>query len=317
MPRRLPQHHRDYALDADIDTTTKGYYTTLLHHLQNADDPVAEMESLKVTRLKHVKQKLNLSQHEYLTVEVAIGSRGESICFQIERLQDRRPRTIQDITHNKDEESVELLKELWNGNLPEDIKLLLSPDAAPSADSTTSDVLSPTPDLKDPFPAYDCIRRIQSFETPTGEKVLNEISPKNLNFLQLLLITNLVHEKDQFYSLFNHQCFWFSNLVLQCVDQKFGNNSSSLVDPDFDAKRQDGSVFLTRSALVPSTNGQLFVKGKEAGWEAGTWMKVLVAPIEVLLVNRVIGDFELLWGEEEIEVRLFFPSQNFVLLTTF
>jgi len=157
--------------------------------------------------------------------------------------------------------------------------------------------------FKDPLPAYDRICRIQSFQTLTGEQILNEIFPKNINLLQLLLITNLVHEKDRFYSLFNHQCFWFSNLILQCVDKIFGNSSLAAADLGFDPKqRQDASLFLTRSALVQSTDGQLFVKGKEAGWEAGTWMKILVAPIEVLLVNKIIGEFELLWGEEENEV---------------
>ena len=138
MPRKLPLHLYDHALDADINTMTIAYDTMLLHYLQNANDSVAVMECLQVTRLKHVKQKSNLSQHEYLAIEVVIKSHGKSIYFQIECLQDQRPRTVQEIAHD-DKESADFL---WNAmlncdNLLEELNSFLS-KSLHAASATTS-----------------------------------------------------------------------------------------------------------------------------------------------------------------------------------
>ena len=229
----------------------------------------------------------------------------------------QRPRLIQNITHNKDEGSVELLKELQNtmpnnkdeesvellkklqnamphhGNLSDDVKLLLSSDTALSADifmscflfqlslvllsesifltlqsnitcTWWSHVLKNLSLHMITFPQLSLVLlsesislSLQSHHCTWWNYVLKNLSLHTTTFakyshsrLQLerrfwmkslsqlspaLLIINLVHEKNQFYLLFNRQCFWFFNLVIQCISKNFDNNSSSLVNLNFDA----------------------------------------------------------------------------------
>ena len=64
--------------------------------------------------------------------------------------------------------------------------------------------------------ADDCIYRVPSFDPPATDVILHTIKPKNLSLLEFLLIVNQVHTENRMYSVFEGQCYWFTQLDKNC-----------------------------------------------------------------------------------------------------
>src|SRR6266545_130191 len=326
MSLQPPSSPRNPIIDNKESCPVSFYLDFLEQAIQLSDDPLGFLLESRVMRVRMAKEQA-LAHHEYILAMVSIDS--QTYYFRIERT--RGSQSCQTIEEVKASENLELAKmgetieNLTHAAAPSS-SAKPSPSGTPSADiphvsqlseleslslrsiSSLNDLAPKLPKLgMSAYLADDRIYRVDSFEPPASDVILHDIEPKNLTFLQFLLIVDQVHAEDKMYSVFAGQCYWFAHLVFLLVQAGFcplgppemgpGSGSTQSLDSDW--------VHISRRLLSSDPDLEkccLKLEQSKNGMAPGTWMSVFVVQVQVALIRKLKSKFDSRWTETRRKV---------------
>jgi hypothetical protein len=116
----------------------------------------------------------------------------------------------------------------------------------------------------------------------------------NLNLFHMALLAHVVHSEHPLYSLFEKNCYWFSNLIFlaaKSIDKILGSRPGPREIPDEKPEEIEDKFFLPFYLYMPQV--------------AGRWMGFKVSEVQKIILNRVIRLFLMELGKYEEMVLLY------------
>ena len=117
----------------------------------------------------------------------------------------------------------------------------------------------------------------------------------NLNLFHMALLAHVVHSEHPLYSLFEKNCYWFSNLIFlaaKSIDKILGSRPGPREIPDEKPEEIEDKFFLPFYLYMPQV--------------AGRWMGFKVSEVQEIVLNCVIRLFFTELGKYEEKVPLYF-----------
>jgi len=137
--------------------------------------------------------------------------------------------------------------------------------------------------LVDPEPPTSTHTFYRSATSVTGQgnkknyepgQVVRQIKPKGLNLFELALLADTVHKQDRLYSLFENQCYWYTNLICDAVVTLYTCEQQDTREATYS---QD-DVYIPPNDRFPKLAGQC--------------MRILVSNVEAVVLSVVLARFK-------------------------
>jgi len=264
-----------------------------------ADDPIAELRKYLVVEVLHLKAMPHIShsQHESVCVEIRAPGETHTRFLRFERTLPHRT-TLEDLKGLGDLKMEELKVEVvaadsegpWFQRFasqicdafigPKNMSLCVdSASLASTASFASSSDSSPGATTADDIVTY-------AEDLPSDAIISRYTIPEHsLSLLQLSLMAVSVRLQDPMYTLFKHQCFWFSVLLVALVSREPGCVRDENVGAIASAEIEQDEVCLHK---VPKEQQHCPNLG-------GRWQRIKVTRLKEVMVTKIRSHYDAEW----------------------
>ena len=138
-------------------------------------------------------------------------------------------------------------------------------------------------------------------------KLLDTFYPKNLKYIHMIILANVVHREYPLYALFLRQCFWFALTIFfaaQIIDSDLNEDKASS-PPDLTQVSDDADL-----VYMPVENPPVELKALK---NVGCWKGVRIHGCRMVVLARVVKKFHEQLAKYT-EMVFYIPSEYYSLL---